>query len=287
MSLINGQEIAREIKRSIAEEVSKLGFKPCLAVLIVGDNRASKIYVKNKEKACEECGFRSLKYELEENSSEEELLKLLDSLNKNRDIDGILVQLPLPKHINENHILDSIDPDKDVDCFNPINVGRLYSSKTNDYKDMVLPCTAAGCLKLIKSNEGYENIAGKNAVVLGRSNIVGKPVAQLLLNENCTVTITHSKTQNLEQITRQADILVVAIGKPKFLKENMVKEGAMVIDVGINRLDDGSICGDTDFDNIKDRCSFITPVPRGVGPMTIACLMENTLRLTRKVKLIG
>lgn len=282
MQIINGFEISKNIKLSIADIVSKFEKKPCLAVIIVGANKASKIYVKNKEKACEECGFKSIKYELDENTTELELIELLNKLNKDDNINAILVQLPLPKHINENRISESIQPDKDVDCFNPINVGKFFNNKNTDYNDMILPCTANGCLKLIKSINNYQNIEGKRAVIIGRSNIVGKPIAQLLLNENCTVTIVHSKTKNLAEITIQADIIVIAIGKPKFLKKDMIKKDALIIDVGINRLNNSTICGDVDFEDVKDKCLFITPVPKGVGPMTIACLMENTYNLFLK-----
>ncbi len=273
MQIINGQEIAKNVKFSIAEAIKDFAIKPCLAVIMVGENPASKIYVKNKERACIDCGFESLKYELPESTNENELLDLIKKLNNDKEITGILVQLPLPKYIDENKIILAIDSNKDVDCFHPINVGKLFSSKNNKNLS-ILPCTANGCLKLIKSV--CNDLEGKRAVVIGRSNIVGKPVAQLLLNENCTVTIVHSKTLNLEEITKQADIIVVAIGKAKFLKRNMIKNDVIVIDVGINRLGDGSICGDADFENIKDKCSFISPVPKGVGPMTVACLMENT-----------
>lgn len=282
MQIINGFEISENIKLSIANMVSKFEKKPCLVVVIVGANKASKIYVKNKEKACEECGFKSIKYELDENTTELELIELLNKLNKDDNINAILVQLPLPKHINENRISESINPDKDVDCFNPINVGKFFNNKNTDYNDMILPCTANGCLKLIKSINNYQNIEGKRAVIIGRSNIVGKPIAQLLLNENCTVTIAHSKTKNLAEITIQADIIVIAIGKPKFLKKDMIKKDALIIDVGINRLNNSTICGDVDFEDVKDKCLFITPVPKGVGPMTIACLMENTYNLFLK-----
>lgn len=279
MQIISGKELSKVIKTQIKEKVAILNKKPCLAVIIVGENPASKIYVKNKEKACVDCGFKSIKYELKESISEEELLSIIDNLNKDKNVDGILVQLPLPKHISEDKIILSIDPNKDVDCFQPHNVGILYTSKKNS-DCSVLPCTANGCLQLIKSV--CENLEGKNVVVIGRSNIVGKPVAQLLLNENCTTTIVHSKTKDIEKITKQADILVVAVGKAKFLKENMVKDGVIVIDVGINRLEDGSICGDVDFENVSKKCSYITPVPNGVGPMTIACLMQNTFRFYLK-----
>ncbi len=276
MKIINGKELAKTIKTSIKDKISQItGREPCLAVVIVGNNPASKIYVKNKEKACVDCGFKSLKYELEESVSEDNLLTLIDKLNNDVNVDGILIQLPLPNHINEEKVLLAIDPNKDVDCFHPFNVGKLYTSKKNS-DNCVLPCTANGCLKLIKTV--CEDLSGKNAVVIGRSNIVGKPVAQLLLNENCTTTITHSRTKNIENITKNTDILVVAIGKAKFLKSSMIKDDAIVIDVGINRLEDGTVCGDVDFEEIQkqDRNISITPVPGGVGPMTIACLMENT-----------
>lgn len=279
MQLINGLEIAKNIKLSIAHKVIKFEKKPCLVVIIVGANKASKIYVKNKEKACEECGFKSIKYELDENIKESELIELLDKLNRDDNISAILVQVPLPKHIDENKIFEAVCPEKDVDCFHPVNVGKLFSSKSNDDRNIILPCTASGCLRLIKSVDNYQNLEGKNVVVIGRSNIVGKPLAQLLLNENCTVTIAHSRTKNLKEIASKADIIVIAIGKPKFLKKDMIKENVLIIDVGINRLDDGTVCGDVDFEDVKDKCLFITPVPKGVGPMTIACLMENTYNL--------
>ncbi|MDR1495016.1 MAG: bifunctional methylenetetrahydrofolate dehydrogenase/methenyltetrahydrofolate cyclohydrolase, partial [Rickettsiales bacterium] len=212
-------------------------------------------------------------YELAEDVDEQEILELLENLNRDREINGILVQLPLPRHMDEKKIILAMDPSKDVDCFHPINVGRLFSSRSNSELD-ISPCTASGCLRMIKSV--CPGLAGKNAVVLGRSNIVGKPVAQLLLNEDCSIIIAHSKTQDLHSLTRNADIVVVAVGKPKFLKRTMLNEGVLLIDVGINRLEDGSICGDVDFEDVKDICSFISPVPRGVGPMTVACLMENT-----------
>lgn len=281
MQLINGKELSKNIKNSLREKISVLDRKPCLAVIIIGNNPASAVYVRNKEKACADCGIISLKYELNENTSEAELLNLIDRLNKDNNVDGILVQLPLPYHsnINENKILLAINPNKDVDCFHPLNVGKVFSSKINNNYD-VLPCTANGCLKLIKSV--CNDLTGKHAVIIGRSNIVGKPVAQLLLNENCTTTIVHSKTRNISNITKIADILIVAVGKAKFLTADMIKNNAIVIDVGINRLEDDSICGDADFENLKDKCSYITPVPNGVGPMTVACLMENTYKFYLK-----
>ena len=272
-NLINGKEIAAQVKADIAKEVEKLaefGVTPGLAVIIVGDDPASKIYVNNKKKACEEVGFYSEVFELPAKTSQKELLELIDSLNKRFDIDGILVQLPLPKHLNEKAIVGAISPKKDVDAFSPFNVGRIM---IGEYR--FLPCTPAGVMELIRST-GIE-VSGKNCVVIGRSNIVGKPMAMLLLHENGTVTICHSKTENLTEICSKADILVAAVGKPKFVTADMVKEGAVVIDVGMNRDEDGKLCGDVDFDNVEPKASFITPVPGGVGPMTIAMLMKNTL----------
>ncbi|MDR2777635.1 MAG: bifunctional 5,10-methylenetetrahydrofolate dehydrogenase/5,10-methenyltetrahydrofolate cyclohydrolase [Rickettsiales bacterium] len=276
VQIIDGHGIAKNMRLSIAEMTREHSTRPRLAVVIVGNNPASEIYIRNKEKACEECGFESVKYELSGETREQEVLGLMEKLNRDERVNGILVQLPLPKHIDERRIILALDPGKDVDCFHPLNVGKLFSSKNNSDVDIV-PCTASGCLKLIKSV--CPGLEGKNAVVIGRSNIVGKPTAQLLLNENCTVTLAHSRTQNLPSIAKNADIVVVAIGKAKFLNGPMVREGAIVIDVGINRLEDGSICGDVDFDSVKDICGFLSPVPRGVGPMTVACLMENTYRL--------
>ncbi len=272
-NLINGKEISAQVKAEIAKEAEKLaefGITPGLAVIIVGDDPASKIYVNNKKKACEEVGFYSEVFELPEKTSQKELLELIDKLNKRFDIDGILVQLPLPKHLNEKAIVGAISPKKDVDAFSPFNVGRIM---IGEYR--FLPCTPAGVMELIKST-GVE-VSGKNCVVIGRSNIVGKPMAMLLLHENGTVTICHSKTENLAEICKNADILVAAVGKPKFVTADMVKEGAVVIDVGMNRDEDGKLCGDVDFENVEPKASFITPVPGGVGPMTIAMLMKNTL----------
>ena len=272
MQIINGKEVSQKIKDELKEKTENLlsqGIVPCLAVIIVGNDPASRVYVNNKKKACEYIGFKSLEYALSENTSEKELLELIDSLNNNSEIDGILCQLPLPKHINEKKVIDSILPEKDVDAFHPQNVGRIM---IGDYT--VLPCTPAGVMELIKS----ENIPleGKNAVVLGRSNIVGKPMAMLLLQSNATVTVCHSKTQNLKDICKNADVLVSAIGKAKFVTEDMVKDGAVVIDVGINRDENGKLCGDVDFENVSKKAAYITPVPGGCGPMTIAMLMKNT-----------
>lgn len=272
MQIISGQDLAKEIKIQLKEKVLQFNKKPCLAVILVGENPASKVYIKNKEKACKECGFESLVYGLYEDTPEEELLELIDTLNKNDEVDGVLVQLPLPKHINEENVLKAIDPRKDVDCFNPLNIGKFFSSKHY----FTVPCTASGCIKLIKTVTA--DLVGKNAVVIGRSNIVGKPVAKMLLDEDCSVTMLHSKSKNINTFLATADIIVVAVGRPKLLKADVIKDGAIIIDVGINRLDDGSLCGDVDFEEFLNKDCFITPVPRGVGPMTIACLLENTFK---------
>ena len=272
-NLINGTEIAKKIKAEIREEAEKLaeyGVTPGLAVIIVGDDPASKIYVRNKKKACEEVGFCSEEFALPEKTTQKDLLALIDTLNKRIDIDGILVQLPLPKHLNEKAVIGAISPKKDVDAFSPFNVGRVM---IGEYR--FLPCTPAGVMELIKST-GVE-ISGKRCVVIGRSNIVGKPMAMMLLNESGTVTVCHSKTEDLAEITSQADILVSAVGKAKFVGADMVKEGAVVIDVGMNHDENGKLCGDVDFDAVEPKAGWITPVPGGVGPMTIAMLMKNTL----------
>lgn len=274
MQLIDGKAISAKVKEEVKNEAAQLtekGVVPCLAVILVGDDKASQTYVNSKEKACKACGIRSLKYTLEANTGESALIDLIQSLNENDEVDGILVQLPLPKHIDENKILEKISCEKDVDGFHAVNVGRLVSGL-----DGFVPCTPCGIMRLFKEY-GIE-VSGKNAVVIGRSNIVGKPMANLLLNANATVTVTHSKTQNLAKITKDADIIVVAIGKPNFLKADMVKNGAVVIDVGINRLENNKLVGDVDFENVANKCSFITPVPGGVGPMTIAMLLKNTIK---------
>lgn len=274
MQLIDGKAISAKVKEEVKNEAAQLtekGVVPCLAVILVGDDKASQTYVNSKEKACKACGIRSLKYTLEANTSESALIDLIQSLNENDEVDGILVQLPLPKHIDENKILEKISCEKDVDGFHAVNVGRLVSGL-----DGFVPCTPCGIMRLFKEY-GIE-VSGKNAVVIGRSNIVGKPMANLLLNANATVTVTHSKTQNLAKITKDADIIVVAIGKPNFLKADMVKNDAVVIDVGINRLENNKLVGDVDFENVANKCSFITPVPGGVGPMTIAMLLKNTIK---------
>lgn len=274
--IINGTELSKSIKNDLKIKIDDIKNKynkvPCLAVILVGDNPASQVYVKNKEKACEKCGIKSLKYNLSENTTEEELVNLIDKLNKNKEVNGILVQLPLPKHISDKKIIEKINPDKDVDCFHPINVGKMFIGDF-DFNKSMLPCTPKGCVKLLKSVL-KEDLSGKKVCIVGRSNIVGKPISMLLLNENCTVKIVHSKTKDLKSECLWADILVVAIGKPRFIKRDMVKDNAIIIDVGINRVGD-KLCGDVDFDDVVEKISYITPVPGGVGPMTVACLMEN------------
>lgn len=273
MNIIDGKAVSKKVKEDVKAECEQLkakGVTPGLAVIIVGDDPASQVYVHNKEVACEACGFYSVKYALPAETTQEELNALIDKLNKDDKINGILCQLPLPSHLDDKEVINHIDPLKDVDAFHPVNVGAIM---IGDYN--YLPCTPAGVMELIHST-GVD-VSGKKAVVMGRSNIVGKPMAMLLLHENATVEITHSRTQNLADITKEADILVAAIGKAKFVKADMVKDGAVVIDVGMNRDENGKLCGDVDFEDVKDKCSFITPVPGGVGPMTIAMLMKNTL----------
>jgi len=269
--IIDGKAISAQIKEECKEKVAKMkaeGTEVTLAVIQVGNDPASTVYVGNKKKACEYIGIRSLAYELPEETTEEELLKLIDELNGRADVNGILVQLPLPKHINEEKVLDTIHPNKDVDGFHPQNVGALCIGKPG-----FVSCTPAGIIQLLKRSD--IEIAGKECVVIGRSNIVGKPMALLLLRENGTVTVTHSRTKDLKEVTKRADILVVAIGKPKMITADYVKEGAVVIDVGIHRNENNKLCGDVDFESVEPVCSAITPVPGGVGPMTIAMLMNN------------
>lgn len=273
MKIIDGKIVSATVKQQVKNECEILktkGVTPGLAVIIVGNDSASQVYVKNKERACEECGFYSVKYALPEETTQEELNALVKKLNADEKINGILCQLPLPQHLDDKEVINLIDPIKDVDAFHPVNVGAIM---IGDYS--YLPCTPAGVMELIHST-GVD-VSGKKAVVIGRSNIVGKPMAMLLLHENATVEITHSKTQNLSDVTKTADILVAAIGKAKFVTEDMVKDGAVVIDVGMNRDENGKLCGDVDFENVKEKCSYITPVPGGVGPMTISMLMRNTL----------
>lgn len=273
---MDGKMVSAKVRGSILEEVNGLkdkGVRPGLAVIIVGEDPASKVYVRNKERACEECGFYSEKYALPEETTQEELLGLIDELNHNPRIDGILCQLPVPKHINEQAIIDAISPEKDVDAFHPINVGKIMVGNFD-----FLPCTPAGVMQLLEEYDIDPN--GKNCVVIGRSNIVGKPMAMLLLHKNGTVTICHSRTKNLKEVCAQADILVAAVGKADFVTADMVKEGAVVIDVGMNRKD-GKLCGDVAFDEVNEKASYLTPVPGGVGPMTITMLMKNTLKATK------
>ncbi|MDE6752232.1 MAG: bifunctional methylenetetrahydrofolate dehydrogenase/methenyltetrahydrofolate cyclohydrolase FolD [Eubacterium sp.] len=283
MNIIDGKAVSKAVRERVAaetEELKKKGITPGLAVIIVGEDPASQVYVRNKEKACEEVGFYSEKFALPENTTQQELNALVQQLNARKDINGILCQLPLPKHLDDKEVINLINPIKDVDAFHPVNVGAIM---IGDYN--FLPCTPAGVMELIHLT-GVD-VCGKKAVVIGRSNIVGKPMAMLLLHENATVEITHSRTQNLSEITAGADILVAAIGRAKFVTADMVKEGAVVIDVGMNRDENGKLCGDVDFEGVKDKCSYITPVPGGVGPMTISMLMQNTLTAAKIQNDIG
>ena len=269
--IIDGKKISQEIKDEMREKAAALkvqGTERCLAVIQVGADPASSVYVRNKKKACEYVGIRSLSYELPEGTREEELLGIIRELNGREDVNGILVQLPLPAHINEDRVLLSIAPEKDVDGFHPVSVGNLSIGRPG-----FLSCTPAGVIQLLKRS-GI-SIEGKECVVLGRSNIVGKPMAMLLLRENGTVTVCHSRTKNLKEVTKRADILVVAVGRPKMVDESYVKDGAVVVDVGIHRNEENKLCGDVDFDSVAPKTSYITPVPGGVGPMTIAMLMAN------------
>lgn len=267
--------VSAQVKEEVKNQVQKLkeehGITPGLAVVIVGDDPASRVYVNNKKKACELVGFKSEEYALGADTTQEELLELVKTLNEKPDINGILVQLPLPKHLDDKAVIEAINPLKDVDAFHAVNVGKIMLGEYD-----FLPCTPAGVMEMLHA---YDiPVCGKNCVVIGRSNIVGKPMAMLLLHENATVTICHSRTQNLSEICAGADILVAAVGRPKFVTPDMVKDGAVVIDVGMDRDEYGKLCGDVDFDAVKDKCSYITPVPGGVGPMTIATLMKNTLK---------
>ena len=273
MKILDGKAVSLKVKESVkvrADELKKFGVEPTLAVVLVGEDKASQTYVRAKEKACNEYGIKSVAHRLSENTTQNELLALINVLNLDDSIHGILVQLPLPKHIDTNVVLAAIDPRKDVDGFHAVNVGKLVSGLEG-----FVPCTPLGVMEILKEY-GIE-VAGLNAVVIGRSNIVGKPMANLLLNASATVTVTHSKTKNLKEICKNADLIVAAIGRPFFLKADMVKDGAVVVDVGINRLDDGRLVGDVDFDEVAPKCSYITPVPGGVGPMTIAMLLNNTI----------
>lgn len=277
MELISGKEIQELTFKEIREEVQSLkdkGIEACLAVIIVGNDPASRVYVNNKKKACETVGIKSLEYALPEETTTEELLDLIEKLNSDEAVNGILCQLPVPKHINKLAVIESISPEKDVDCFHPVNVGKLSLGRAQ-----LVPCTPAGVIRMLDV-AGVE-IEGKRAVVIGRSDIVGKPMGIMLMERNATVTVCHSKTKDLSSITKQADILVATVGKQKLVTADMVKEGAVVIDVGINRNGEGKLCGDVDFENVAPHCSKITPVPGGVGPMTITMLMKNTVTATK------
>jgi methylenetetrahydrofolate dehydrogenase (NADP+)/methenyltetrahydrofolate cyclohydrolase len=271
--ILDGKKVSQRVKDELKDKVAKLknnGINPGLAVIIVGNDSASRVYVNNKKKACEYIGIRSEEYALPQETTEEELLALVDKLNKKDDIHGILCQLPLPKHINEEKILYAIDPRKDVDAFHPVNVGKIM---IGDFD--FLPCTPAGVMDLIE--ESGIDLTGKECVVIGRSNIVGKPQAMLLLHKNATVTICHSKTRDLKEVCKRADVLVVAVGRAKMVDESYIKDGAVVIDVGMDRDENGKLCGDVDFDSACKKAGYITPVPGGVGPMTIATLMRNAV----------
>lgn len=278
MQIIDGKKVSAQVKQEVKNETELLkkehSITPGLAVVIVGDDPASRVYVNNKKKACELVGFHSEEYALPAKTTQEELLDLVKTLNEKKDINGILVQLPLPKHLDDKAVIEAINPLKDVDAFHAVNVGKIMLGEYD-----FLPCTPAGVMEMLH----YYNIevSGKNCVVIGRSNIVGKPMGMLLLHENGTVTICHSRTKNLAEVCSRADILVAAVGKPKFVTADMVKEGAVVIDVGMDRDENGKLCGDVDFENVKDKCSYITPVPGGVGPMTIATLMKNTIKAAK------
>ena len=276
--ILNGKEVAAKLRKRIAaecEELKKTGIQPGLAVILVGNNPASQVYVRNKKRGCEEVGFYSESYELPEDTTENELLELINRLNHDDKIHGILTQLPLPGHLSDKTVIDAISPEKDVDAFSERNVGKIM---IGDYD--FLPCTPAGIMAILK--EYGISCDGKKCVVIGRSNIVGKPMAMLMLHDNGTVTVCHSHTKNLKEITRDADIIVVAIGKADFLTGDMIKEGAVVIDVGMNRRGDGKLTGDVNFASCEPKCSYITPVPGGVGPMTITMLLQNTLTSAKK-----
>ncbi|HIT70337.1 MAG TPA: bifunctional methylenetetrahydrofolate dehydrogenase/methenyltetrahydrofolate cyclohydrolase FolD [Candidatus Scatovivens faecipullorum] len=276
--IINGKELSKKIKKELKEKVKELkekGINPKLAVIMVGDDAGSQVYVRNKSKACEKVGIEFEEYLFDDKLQEKELLQLIEKLNLDDSVHGILLQSPVPKHIDINKAFRTISPDKDVDGFNPINVGNLSIGE-----DAFISCTPYGIVKMLE--EYNIETVGKKAVILGRSNIVGKPMIQCMLNKNSTVTVCHSKTKDIEEEVKRADIVIAAIGKPKFVKAHMVKEGAVVIDVGINRLEDGTICGDVDYDEVSKKASYITPVPGGVGPMTIAMLLSNLVKAAKK-----
>lgn len=278
MELINGKELAKKIRGELKLEVDKLkksGIIPKLAVIMVGDDKASEVYVRNKSKACNEIGIDFEEFLLDSKIKQEELINIIKKLNNRKDIHGILLQSPIPKHLNIREAFDIIDYRKDVDGFNPINIGKVAIGE-----DAFVSCTPYGVIKMLE--EYNIPIEGKRAVIIGRSNIVGKPLIQCLLNKDATVTICHSKTKNIAEITKKADILIAALGKPKFVKEDMVKENAVIIDVGINRNEEGKLVGDVDFENVSKKASYITPVPGGVGPMTIAMLMSNVIKAAKQ-----
>ena len=275
--IIDGKELAKKIRGELKNEVVELknkGINPKLAVIMVGDDKASKVYVKNKSKACEECGIDYEEFLMDKDIGMEELLETIDKLNKRDDIHGILLQSPIPSNLDINQAFNKINHKKDVDGFNPINVGKLSIGE-----DCFVSCTPAGVIKMLE--EYNIEIEGKNVVIIGRSNIVGKPLIQCILRKNGTVTMCHSRTKNIKQITKNADILIAALGKPKFVTQDMIKDGAIIIDVGINRTEDGKLVGDVDFENVKNNASYITPVPGGVGPMTIAMLMTNVVKAAK------
>lgn len=276
-NIINGKEISAAIREEIKAEVQGMSVRPGLAVVLVGDDPASAVYVRNKSKACAEVGIYSEVYRLPEETGREQLLGLIEQLNQSPLIHGILVQLPLPKHLDPEEVIMAIDPAKDVDAFHPVNVGKIMIGNYD-----FLPCTPAGVMELLHRS-GIE-VSGKECVVIGRSNIVGKPQAMLLLHENATVTVCHSKTRNLPSVCRRADILVSAVGKPKFVTADMVKDGAVIIDVGMNRDENGKLCGDVDFEPVSEKASYITPVPGGVGPMTITMLLKNTVTAAKRAE---
>jgi len=271
--ILNGREISSEIRAELKakiESLKKEGIQTGLAVILVGNNPASHVYVRNKKKACEETGIRSFEYVLPEETTEEELISLVETLNEDKSVHGILVQLPLPDHINKDNVIMKISPDKDVDAFHPFNAGNTMLGRAR-----LLPCTPAGIMEIL--NRTGISLEGKECVVVGRSDIVGKPAAMLLLHSNATVTVCHSKTRDLKEVCRRADVLIVAVGKPNLINADYVKDGAVVIDVGVNRLENGKLCGDVDFESVLEKASYITPVPGGVGPMTITMLLKNTV----------
>jgi methylenetetrahydrofolate dehydrogenase (NADP+) / methenyltetrahydrofolate cyclohydrolase len=279
--LIDGKKISNDIINEMKAECEKLKVKPGLVVVVAGDDPASAVYVRNKEKACDQAGFYHNTFKLPSDVTEEEILALLKNIEADCNVHGVIVQLPLPKHINEERVINAIPIDKDVDCFHPFNVGQLLTKKKGSSPLLCAPCTPAGVMELL---DRYDvDIAGKHAVIVGRSNIVGKPLSLMLLNRDATVTICHSRTEDLGAVLRTADIIIAAVGVPKLVRADMVKEGAVVIDVGINRLPDGKLCGDVDFEKIREKAVAITPVPGGVGPMTIAMLLRNTLSMAKRV----